>query len=110
MIGILGIGLIIIGVTVLVLVDFPWVRRLGRRGRASSGSDASNPAQTAGEAQSPDDSSAASVQNAGTESRQLAPGWYRDPENPALARYWDGTTLSEERRPVAHGPHASRVQ
>jgi EAL domain-containing protein (putative c-di-GMP-specific phosphodiesterase class I) len=34
----------------------------------------------------------------------LAPGWYRDPANPGLARHWDGTTLSEERRPIASSP------
>ncbi len=30
----------------------------------------------------------------------LAPGWYQDTANPALARYWDGAALSEERRIV----------
>lgn len=33
--------------------------------------------------------------------RGLDVGWYRDPANPTLARYWDGSRLSEERRPVA---------
>jgi hypothetical protein len=33
--------------------------------------------------------------------RLVAPGWYRDRENPSMARYWDGTNLSNERRPVA---------
>ena len=37
--------------------------------------------------------------------RTVAPGWYRDPGNPNLARYWDGTILSEERRPGATPPH-----
>jgi serine/threonine-protein kinase len=30
--------------------------------------------------------------------RGMPPGWYRDPSDPAAARYWDGTALSEERR------------
>ena len=38
------------------------------------------------------------------EFRGLAPGWYRDPANPGMARHWDGTTLSEERRPIAPAP------
>lgn len=33
--------------------------------------------------------------------RNLPPGWYRDPENHELARFWDGTVLGEERRHVA---------
>ena len=28
-----------------------------------------------------------------------APGWYRDPEDPALIRYWDGSHWSDKRRP-----------
>lgn len=32
--------------------------------------------------------------------RGLAPGWYRDADDPTLARYWDGVTLGEERQPV----------
>lgn len=32
--------------------------------------------------------------------RGLAPGWYRDSSNHELARYWDGSMLSEERRRV----------
>ncbi len=32
----------------------------------------------------------------------LPSGWYRDPSDPASARYWDGTTLGDEKRPVAH--------
>lgn len=28
----------------------------------------------------------------------LAPGWYRDPTNPTVARYWDGRVLGPERR------------
>jgi Protein of unknown function (DUF2510) len=30
----------------------------------------------------------------------LSPGWYRDSADPTFARYWDGTSLSEERRPL----------
>ncbi|MGH9029948.1 MAG: DUF2510 domain-containing protein [Acidimicrobiales bacterium] len=33
--------------------------------------------------------------------RGLAPGWYRDRKDPSRARYWDGTSLSEETRVVA---------
>lgn len=33
--------------------------------------------------------------------RGLAPGWYRDSEDPSLARYWDGKVLHPQRRPVA---------
>lgn len=33
--------------------------------------------------------------------RHLAPGWYVAPENPSLARYWDGTSLREGRQPIA---------
>ncbi len=33
----------------------------------------------------------------------LAPGWYRNPSEPDLVRYWDGTELSEEKRNVAIG-------
>jgi hypothetical protein len=32
--------------------------------------------------------------------RGLAPGWYRDLNDPSVARYWDGTTLGDERRPL----------
>jgi len=32
--------------------------------------------------------------------RGLDPGWYREREDRALARYWDGTALSDERRRV----------
>lgn len=32
--------------------------------------------------------------------RGLAPGWYRNMADPSVARYWDGTSLSEERRSV----------
>lgn len=32
--------------------------------------------------------------------RGLAPGWYRDSVQCEVARYWDGDTLSDERRPV----------
>ena len=28
-----------------------------------------------------------------------APGWYRDPEDPAFIRYWDGGHWTDERRP-----------
>jgi hypothetical protein len=28
-----------------------------------------------------------------------APGWYRDPEDPALIRYWDGGHWTDDRRP-----------
>lgn len=28
-----------------------------------------------------------------------APGWYRDPEDPALIRYWDGSHWTDKRRP-----------
>jgi hypothetical protein len=28
------------------------------------------------------------------------PGWYADPEQPAMQRYWDGTAWSEQRRPA----------
>lgn len=38
--------------------------------------------------------------------RGLHPGWYRDPANHELARYWDGTTLSQERRLVAEKAHS----
>src|ERR1700722_11088180 len=31
----------------------------------------------------------------------LTPGWYRDPSNSELARYWDGTKLSEQTQPVS---------
>jgi len=34
----------------------------------------------------------------------LNPGWYRDPADPAFARYWDGTSLSAERRPITPPP------
>ena len=33
--------------------------------------------------------------------RGLAPGWYRDTADLSIARFWDGTTLSESTRPVA---------
>lgn len=33
--------------------------------------------------------------------RGLAPGWYRDPTDPETARFWDGSSLSDERRAVA---------
>jgi Protein of unknown function (DUF2510)/Domain of unknown function (DUF4352) len=33
--------------------------------------------------------------------RDLNPGWYRDRANPTMARYWDGQTLGDERRPIA---------
>lgn len=36
--------------------------------------------------------------------RGLPVGWYRDSANPALARYWDGMSLSDERCPVAEPP------
>jgi Protein of unknown function (DUF2510) len=35
--------------------------------------------------------------------RDLPPDWYRDPDYPTLARYWDGATLHTERRRVT-GP------
>ena len=38
--------------------------------------------------------------------RGLAPGWFRDATDPTLARYWDGDTLSEERRPI--GPDTAQ--
>jgi hypothetical protein len=31
--------------------------------------------------------------------RGLAPGWYRDPSNPATLRFWDGNALSEATQP-----------
>src|ERR1700722_4368699 len=36
--------------------------------------------------------------------RGRAPGWYRDSANPDTARYWDGTTLGEERRTTVSTP------
>gem|GEM_PF-5895563 len=39
--------------------------------------------------------------------RGLAPGWYRDQADPAVGRYWDGTKLSEERRPITPSPSPS---
>ena len=32
------------------------------------------------------------------------PGWYPDPEDAALARYWDGYEWTEQRRPFPQGP------
>jgi Protein of unknown function (DUF2510) len=32
--------------------------------------------------------------------RGLAPGWYRDPANPASLRFWDGNALSESVQPA----------
>ncbi len=32
--------------------------------------------------------------------QDVPPGWYRDPDYPALARYWDGLALGTERRRV----------
>jgi Protein of unknown function (DUF2510) len=34
----------------------------------------------------------------------LAPGWYREPTDPSAARYWDGSTLHDEVRPVLSPP------
>jgi hypothetical protein len=36
--------------------------------------------------------------------RGLPPGWYRDLDDPDLARYWDGRSLSSETRAVASIP------
>jgi Protein of unknown function (DUF2516)/Protein of unknown function (DUF2510) len=36
--------------------------------------------------------------------RGPVPGWYRDPKEPTVARYWDGTALGEERRPMGTPP------
>jgi len=41
--------------------------------------------------------------------RGVAPGWYQDAADPALARYWDGTTLSEKTQPVAASDALSGV-
>jgi Protein of unknown function (DUF2510) len=27
-------------------------------------------------------------------------GWYPDPENPQMARYWDGSQWTDDRRPL----------
>jgi len=32
--------------------------------------------------------------------RELAPGWYKDRADSSMARYWDGTRLSDESRPI----------
>jgi Protein of unknown function (DUF2510) len=32
--------------------------------------------------------------------RGLAPGWYQDPDDPTIARHWDGFELSEEMRSI----------
>ncbi len=32
--------------------------------------------------------------------RGLAPGWYQDPDDPTIARHWDGYELSDEMRPI----------
>lgn len=42
--------------------------------------------------------------------RGLAPGWYRDPANRERARYWDGTRLGEELRPISHRPESATVE
>jgi Protein of unknown function (DUF2510) len=47
--------------------------------------------------------------------RGVPPGWYRDPSNPRMARYWNGRSLSAEARPIpAHAsqqpPPPSRLQ
>ena len=36
--------------------------------------------------------------------RGLAPGWYRDYQDPAFARYWDGVALGTQRQAVVSGP------
>jgi hypothetical protein len=117
MLGVLGIGLIVLGVAVLVFVDAPGaVRRLGKRkaagaaGTADGGAeqvgsggegdhDGSEPGST-GHRSGGEDGAPTPRQDPATEYGGLVPGWYRDREYPDLARYWDGTTLSEERRPV----------
>ena len=33
----------------------------------------------------------------------MAPGWYQDPSNPAVSRYWDGTGWSAGAQPLPYG-------
>ncbi len=59
-------------------------------------------------APTPSGPSPAELQMAGAGAYQGLPsGWYRDPTDSASARYWDGTTLGDEKRPVAHPAMAS---
>ena len=100
--AILGAVLIIFGVTLLVLVDAPrWmfarIVAIGSGRRTTPGFVGAPARRDTGTGTS----SSLPEQSASAHYRGLAPGWYRDSSNPSLARYWDGVTLSDQRRSVA---------
>jgi hypothetical protein len=113
MVTILGGTLVAIGAFVLVLVDGPRVfRRVGRIALRRR-NDSKTPAPD-GEGQQvaepgsdvrPEEGPVRGPAEAAY--RGLEPGWYRDRDDPAMARYWDGSTLGTELRRVAE-PETAR--
>ena len=99
--AIFGAVLIVFGVTLLVLVDAPrWMlSRIVALGGSLRGTSGARPVANANGASSgrPGQFSLAAY-------RGLAPGWYRDSSNRALARYWDGVALSSQTAPHRCAP------
>ncbi len=134
---IVGVLLIIFGVTLLIVVDAPRriaakITRITGRGtdtRRTVSPTAPVVGAVAAVASPPAVSSpalAAPVYRAGPVAvaapaavavsaevwpayRSLAPGWYREPTDPSVARYWDGTTLHDEERTVLSRPTPATV-
>jgi len=114
---VVGIGLVVFGVALLVAIDAPRLvarLRLDGPGRAGAVAGAAGSASAGGPANSVVNRPGAHEHGPKPDSQQvqpttvvlqafagLPPGWYRDSFDPAMARYWDGATLSEETRLVA---------
>lgn len=119
---IVGVILIIFGVTLLIVVDAPRrvaakFMRLGGRGADSrptntppaSVASVASPTVVSNSARPASDfvatpGAVAAPADLWSAYRTLAPGWYRQPTDPSVARYWDGDSLHNEKRTVLSCP------